>query len=446
MATVRSDDRAPSPPNGGRLESWKEIAAYLKRGERTVRRWEEQEDLPVHRHQHAKRGSVFAFTDELDAWRDSRQPDVDEPQDERSPWGSRPESHRSLKWLTVAGGAIALSLVGTWAVGRPEPAPPVARTPNPEAVRVLQQGRFGGDPGRTQVNTGIKYAREAIRIDPDYADAWTNLGIGHVALTWYGESRSVDTMNEARKAAERALHLNPASGRPSLVFGWVSHYVEWDHQAAERHFRRALELHPGALSQSWFGDFLVSLGRLDEALRSYRAAQQAAPRWLEPIVAAAHLHTIRGHFDLASAEFARALEVTPTHGLANHFYGRMFLERGDFPRAIAQFRKSNDLLGHVPFSTADLGYALAVGGHRAEAERLLADLQVRRQEGYYPAFALAIIELGLGRTDDALDWLDRAADERHMGYYFPSADPVYDDVRSHPRFVALLRRLHLTPS
>jgi tetratricopeptide (TPR) repeat protein len=343
---------------------------------------------------------------------------------------------------------IALGLAGAWAVGRPTTptpvaTPPAVRTPNPEAVRVLQQGRLG-NAGRTQVNTSIKYAREAIRIDPDYADAWTSLAVGHVALTWFGEAPSSETMNDARKAAERVAHLNPASNRPSLVDAWVSHYLDWDHQAAERHFRRAIELHPaGSLAQSWFGDFLVSLGRFDEALRSYRLAQEATPRWLEPVMAAAHVHTLRGNFDLASAEFTRVLEIGPTHGLANHFYGRMFLERGDLPKAIAQFRKSDQLLGSVPFSTADLGYALAVGGHREEAEAMLADLVARRQRGYYPAFALAIVELGLGRTDAALNWLDRAADERHMGYYFPSVDPIYKAVRTQPRFEALLTRLNL---
>lgn len=160
---------------------------------------------------------------------------------------------------------------------------------------------------------------------------------------------------------------------------------------------------------------------------------------------AANLHTIRRHFDIAEAEYRRALDVGPTHGLGNHFYGRLLLLRGDTAAGIARLRKSNELLGEVPFSVADLGYALGVGGEREEAEALLATLRLRRERGYYPAFAIAIVELGLGRTEAALDWLDRAADERHLGFYLPSADPIYEPIRAHPRFRALMERIRLAP-
>jgi serine/threonine-protein kinase len=90
----------------------------------------------------------------------------------------------------------------------------------------------------------------------------------------------------------------------------------------------------------------------------------------------------------------------------------------------------------------DLGDALAAGGHRAAAESLLAEMNRRRQSGYYPAFAIAEVELGLGHTEAALNWLERAAEERHMGYYLPSTDPLYNPVREQPRFHTLIQRIH----
>jgi hypothetical protein len=100
-------------------------------------------------------------------------------------------------------------------------------------------------------------------------------------------------------------------------------------------------------------------------------------------------------------------------------------------------------MGAVPFTLGDLGYALAVGGQREEAERLLHELGGRRDRGFYPAFPLGEIELGLGHIDVALDWLDQAIDERYTGFYLPSADPIYAPLRSHPRFRTMLARMNL---
>ena len=100
-------------------------------------------------------------------------------------------------------------------------------------------------------------------------------------------------------------------------------------------------------------------------------------------------------------------------------------------------------MGDVPFAVADLGYALGIAGQRSEAQQLMADVIARRRRDYYPAFVLAEIELGLGNTDAALDWLERACDEGNVGWNLPSADPFYDRVRSHPRFIRVLHRMNL---
>jgi tetratricopeptide (TPR) repeat protein len=193
-----------------------------------------------------------------------------------------------------------------------------------------------------------------------------------------------------------------------------------------------------AVTHSWLSELFLDLRRFDDAAACARKAQEASPRWLEPIVVAGNVHAFSGHLDLAIAQYERALTIEPTFGLANHFLGRAFLAKGDHVRAIQQLRKSNELLGEVPFSIGDLGYALAVSGSRSEAESLLTEIMGKRSRGFYPALPIAQIHLGLGRHEEALDWI-----ERHVGYYMPSVDPIYDPIRSHPRFRALLRRMNL---
>lgn len=435
---MQQPERKVEPlPTPDRLDSWKEIAAYLNRSERTVRRWESNEELPVHRLQHDKRGSVYAYARELDAWRVARRLTGDEP-------GEEPARFRTRWWIAGAATILAaLAVVGVrvWSVDRT--LAETRGTSNEQAWQLVQRARFGDNAGRTQIETGIRYYQQAIQLDPEFAGAWAGLATGHMALTWFGERPVRETMAEARRAAEEAIRLNPSIGRPWSVLGWVSHYVDWDHRAAEAHFRRGIKLSADAVAHSWYGDFLTGLRRFDEAREAYRRAQAANPRWLEPPIFAANIFSFTGQPAMAIVEQRRMLETEPNYGLGNHFLGRSYLASGDWRMAVESLRKSNEIIGSVPFTLGDLGFALASGGHRDEAERLLQDLKGRRERGYYPAFPIAEIELGLGNTETALDWLERAVDERHTGFYLPSVDPVWNAIRSTPRFRSLLARMNL---
>jgi len=158
---------------------------------------------------------------------------------------------------------------------------------------------------------------------------------------------------------------------------------------------------------------------------------------------AANIYTFTGKPTMAIPEQRRTLESEPNYGLGNHYLGRAYLASRDWPAAIEHLRKSNEIIGAVPFTLGDLGFGLAVSGQRDEAVRMRDDLIGRRGKGYYPAFPIAEIEVGLGNTESALDWLERAVDERNTGFYFPSADPVWDAIRPTPRFRALMTRMHL---
>ena len=387
---------------------------------------------------------MYAYTAELDAWRESRAELIDKTPP-APPAGGSDRARYPRPWIAAALVVVLAAAAGAfWLIPRPVA---TTHTPNPEAIRLLRQANFSGNAGAIQIQTAIRDIQEAIRIDPAYPPGWAALATGHVAQTWFGELPATQTMSAAKRAAGQALRLDPSNSAAHRVLGWVAHYQDWDHMTAERHFREAIDLDASsAVAHSWFGDFLVDLRRFDEARVHYRKANDLNPRWLEPMTFAANTFTFTGSPDLAVGEQRRVLELEPNFGLGIHFLGRSYLAQGDYPRAIEQLQKSNEVLGRVPFSVGDLGYALALGGRRDEAEQLLTDLAAKRGTGYYPAFPIAQIHLGLGATELALDWLDRAADERHLGFFLPSADPVYDSIRSHPRFEALIRRINLAGS
>ena len=423
------------------MESWKEVALYLNRSVRTVRRWEEKESLPVHRQQHNKRGSVYAYRWELDEWRESRRLLMEvEPADNKP---AAAVFSRRLWWVMGLALLAAASAGGYWMLRR-TPSANAEYTPSPEAYRAFTRAHFGENAGRTQVQAGIKNYQEAIRLDPRFAAAWTGLASAHIALTWFGDIPARETMAQAKLEAQKALSLDSRLGSAWRVLAFVAHYLDWDQLSAEKQYRKALDLNPReAVVNSWFAEFLLDMRRYDEALIYAKKAQDNSPRWLEPMTVAGNIHAFSGDPDLAIPEYQRALEIEPNYGLANHFLGRAYLAKGQTAKAIQQLRRSNELLGSVPFSLSDLGYALATGGQRAEAQKMLTEMNRKRQDGYYPAFAIAEVEFGLGHTEAALEWLEHAAEERHMGFYLPSTDPIYQSLRTHPRFLALTQQMHM---
>ena len=434
---------------GRRLESWKEIAGYLSRSERTVRRWEASEGLPIHRLQHDKRGSVYAYTTELDAWRASRSQRLIDDAREAASTGLAPaivvaKRRSSVAW--IAAPMIVSVTVGALILA-PGPNIPSARpggTSNLEAQRAFRQAFFAHNAGRVQIQTGVQYLQQAIRLDPQFADAWAGLATAHVAQTWFGDLSARQTLAAARREAEHALRLDRTHAGARRVLAAVHHFLDWDHAAAERLFLDAAERHPSSpVTWSWLAECLLNLGRFDDALARARRANDADPRWLETIMVSGNIHAFSGHVDLAVAEYQRALAIEPNFGLGHHFLGRALLLKGDYPRAIEHLRKSNELLGQVPFSQADLAYALAMSGSRVEAKEMLIEFERRYEQGSMPAFAIATVNAGLGRFDAALDWLERAAAERHVGYYFPSVDPIYAPLRTNARFHAILRTMNL---
>jgi serine/threonine-protein kinase len=436
---VQPDRKVEALPVADRLDSWKEIAAYLNRSERTVRRWEANEALPVHRLQHDKRGSVYAYTRELDAWRVSRRVVVEATAGE-----SRPRRIRPLWWAAAAVAIVVAAVAIGMRVRAAETRLAERGTTNDEAWRLFELARFGANAGRVQIETGTRYYRQAIELDPKFARAWGGLATAHMALTWFGEHPPSETMNEARREAEEARRLDPSLSFSWRVLGFVSHYLDWNHQEAERSFRRAVELNPKDTSAwSWYGDFLVDMRRFDEARVAYKRSLDANPRWLEPAIFAANIYTYTGQPAKAILDQEHTLETEPNYGLGVHYLGRSYLAAGDWTRAVHHLHKSNELIGSVPFTLGDLGYALAVSGRRDEAMRLEQDLLGRREKGYYPAFPIAEIEMGFDHTDAALDWLERAVGERHTGFYMPSVDPIYDRVRALPRFRALMAKMNL---
>jgi tetratricopeptide (TPR) repeat protein len=425
-----------------RLDSWKAIAAYLRRTERTARRWERTEGLPVHRLQHHERSSIYAFKSELDAWLAARGAQASSVDDERQASTHR----RAMLAVAATGLLVVLGTAAYWSTR--ERSAEVAETgqlsSDSEATRHFLRGiGFSRNPGRSQIESAIAEFRAALERDPDFGEAHGALAIAYVACMFFGEEHPKKTMALARDSARKALALDSQFASHMALAG-VSHWHDFDHVAAESHFHAAIAAAPGeAAARSWYSEYLIEMLRFEEALAANRAASEREPGWLEVDIVRGNILLFQQRPDEAIPIYIDALKREPSYGLSHYFLGYAYLATGRDSEAVREFELANQAMGDVPFSMAALGFARARAGQRPEAEHMLREFQRNRDAGYYPAFAFAMVYAGLGNREQALDWLERAADEGLVGYYLPSVELTWNNLRDDARFRRVLTRLRL---
>ena len=215
-----------------------------------------------------------------------------------------------------------------------------------------------------------------------------------------------------------------------------------DWAGAEREYKRALQLNPNdASTYHWHALHFAYMGQLEEAITEIKKAEELDP--VSVIVTANEgmlLHFFR-HDDEAVAELQKALEMDPNFILAHSTLGAVYTSQGRYDEAIAERKKAVELSKGF-FGLAGLGRAYAQAGRRAEAEKIIKELQEQARRDYVHPSHLALIYIGLGDKDSAFTWLEKAYAE-HSFLYFLKSDPNFDPLRSDPRFQDLLRRMNL---
>jgi eukaryotic-like serine/threonine-protein kinase len=318
-------------------------------------------------------------------------------------------------------------------------------TANPEAYQLYLKGRFQWNRRTAEsLKQAAEFYKQAIEKDPNYAVAYSGLAETYVLFSAYSVASPKDSMPQAKATALRALEIDEQLAEAHAALGLYLNYFEWDRVGAERELRRAIELKPNyATAHHWLAsDFLVQLKRFDEALVEIRRAEELDP--LSPIIGTnigdAFLFARR--YDEAIAQYKRVLTVDPNFQYAHIELGYCFDAKGMYREAIAEYRKGLEL-GYDPAYNGYLALSLAKSGRRDEAIKLLNQLKRESGERYVPSYAIAVIYLGLGEKDEALNWLEKDIAEHSTQATYYAIVPELDDVRPEPRFKEMLRRLNL---
>jgi serine/threonine-protein kinase len=291
----------------------------------------------------------------------------------------------------------------------------------------------------------LEYFETAISADPNSALAHTGQADAYSLLVDYGLMHPAQGMPKAKLAASRGVELDPelAEAYASLALIRSLYEREWDD--AERLYLRAIELNPGcSTAHHWYAvDHCAMLGRFDRAEEQLRIASQLDP--LSHIIreGVPFLKMLQRDYDGAIEGYRELVEFDPSFYKGYTSMGRAYAQQGKYLDAIAMLEKGRTLAGDVPNILGVMGQVYALAGEPARAREVLVKLAELAARSYVPSTVFAIVHLGLGENHRALEWLETGCDQRELPLSALKVHPVYDPLRSEPRFQVMLKRLRL---
>ncbi len=318
-------------------------------------------------------------------------------------------------------------------------------TDDTEAYQLYLKGRYHlnrlTDDGFFK---GRDYFQQAIDKDPNYALAYAGLADAYNALGGFDTLASKETFPKAREAAEKALKLDESLAEAHSALAVVKFSYDWEFAAAEREFRRALEINPNYSDAHKMNSYyLTAMGRFDDALKEMTRAQELDPLNLEKIAGSGEVLYHQRRYDQAIEQYGKALEMDPNSGFVHWALGRTLLAQGKYDEAVAELKKSIPLSGESPDEPAELARAYALSGRRDEARKILEELKSLSARKQVAPSVVAAIYGALGDKAQAFELFERAFKERDVILVLLNVEPMFDPLRSEPRFAELASRVGL---
>jgi tetratricopeptide (TPR) repeat protein len=530
-----------------RLDSWKEIATYLRREVRTVQLWEKKEGLPVHRHFHQQLGSVFAFRSEIDRWRrevSRHRSSLNEtgsapavaadritirvfPLENSSNHASReicnliqaktiaelerlnpeklavarvesnPESkptntsitdgqedNYQLKWKVEA---IKESLKITaelicgrtrkveWShvypsdpkswhdtpqeiaqqisqclwlkmVYRPRPISPERRRQELQAREAYLKGRyFWEQRSEAGLKKAVQFFKAAIHEDPGFALPYSGLADSLTLLSFYEILPSSQIMPAARRAALKAVELNPDLAEAHASLADVMLHFDRDWQGAEHEYRRTIQCNPSyALGYHWYSNLLAARGQHDAAHIAIMNALEIDPVSIITLVWAGVTSYLARQFDEAITHYRNALELAPDFVWAHMYLAQALEQKGNLKEALREFETAIRLAQGNHCVRAMKAHTHALAGDNVSAREMLRDLNSPSSPGCMPSYDIAATYAALGEPNRMIAWLNRACQERNMKLFTLPQDPRFDSFRRRDDFKEVVAHIGLS--
>ena len=310
-------------------------------------------------------------------------------------------------------------------------------TENSEAYQAYLKGcYFWNKLTPDGVAKGLEFFQQAIEKDPRYALAYAGLVRAHTYL---------NQPAEARRAATKAVELDPNLGEVHAALGFFKFLYDWDFAGAEKELKYGIELNPNyAEAHHWYAIYLANVGMFEEAVYEARRAQELDPLSLLMNQTAGNVLLLARDYDGAVAALRKTLELDANFAAAHSVLGCVYSRKRMYPEALAEFEKVRSLAGTNPMVDASIKALIAcvyaAWGKRTEALGLLEEIQSPPMTTPY---SIAGVYAELGENDRAFEWLNKAYPSRSFDLVSLKVDPRFDNIRPDPRFHEMLRRIGL---
>jgi eukaryotic-like serine/threonine-protein kinase len=318
-------------------------------------------------------------------------------------------------------------------------------TENIQAYGLYLRGRYAWNKRSQEgVNEGIRYFEQAIDADPRYALAYTGLADSYALALDYRSVPVHEGFERAKFYARKALELDEGVAEAHASLAWSLFIYDWDWNAAAAEFRRSLELDPRyATAHQWYAFLLASQGRFEEALIEAHTAQELDSGSVSVRRTLGYVYFYARRFEQAKYHLHRAIEMNPVAEESYRVLGLILTFTNEHAEAERVLREALDLPGAATYTRATLGFALARAGNRSVAEEILHDLEAKRAHDYVSPVELVTVHISLGNNDHAIDWMEKAYEERRGWMAYLNVHPVVDPLRNEPRFKVLVRKMGL---
>jgi TolB-like protein/Tfp pilus assembly protein PilF len=315
------------------------------------------------------------------------------------------------------------------------------------AYTLYLKGRYyWNERSKDAVQKGIKYFEEAIKRDPGFALAYSGLADSYSVLVDHVHLPRSKGFPKAKEAARKALELDETLAEAHTSLANILSY-EWDWRGAEEEFAKALRSNPNyATAHHWYSIHLLSLGRLDEAIRELKIAEELDP--LSPMIRtyAACVYLCARKYDIALAEIDKALELDPNFVIAHDNRVWVYLAKSMFKEALAEWEQV--LPSYQPLSTAMKAYVAsvyAIAGRTEEAKLILRECEeasAHERAEDVNHVSLALVHLKLGNKDRALEQIEKAFEAQTHSFrsQIIRLSPFFDEITSDPRFEELMKK------
>jgi TolB-like protein len=315
---------------------------------------------------------------------------------------------------------------------------------DPTAHESYLRGRFHfGQRTEDALKKAIASFETALSIEPNCARSYSGIADCCGLLSWFGALPPKAAGEKAAAAAKRAIAIDDSLSECHASLALVRFWYDWNWEEAEEEFLRAIELNPSYTSaHQWYAAFLNTQGRFAEAQAAQKNARELDPFSLILNMNVADPFFFSRQYDRAAHQLVTLLEHEPRFFPALFQLGRVFVAMEKYPEAIAAFEQALQFSRQHEAMPA-LAHAYALAGRTQEARTILAEMENDKSGRYVASPMIARIYLGLDEFETALDWLEKGVDERSYWMVFLKNDPVYDPIRSHPRFGNLLKLTNL---